>query len=422
MSLNTPLGTQVFAVEMIKDNGDINLITATAVDYFYIVEDIFSLSITGKLVFWDRIGLMEQGPINGNEIIRITFGNTNGSGDYREIDMKVYKINKVVPESTTRMTENLKIELILVDVNFQKLHSNGWSKAWNDTKIADIIKDIGKSYLDIDKFGKFEDTKERIEHFDSHLRTPAESITWLMNRASGVKSGQAGYLFYRYNNTDTKKFDYALVTLEQLLAEKKLMSTSTKGSNVYGFEQQNPYYINKIQDYRVLHVDLKALKSLSGGTLLGYDIKRKKLLRQNYTYVDAIDRFTILGKKTLFPSGMFIDNPIKKIETCADETMLDNLWYGNWIKEYSQQQLVEITVQGHEKRYVGSIIRILFPSQDKEKEIQNRQMDGKYLVKTITHYFGNNVIGGYKQKMVCIKNGYGESTNKKLVKSKKFNV
>ena len=421
MSLNTQLGTQVFSVEIIMDSGNKHVITATAVEYVYLIEDIFSFSITGKIVFWDRIGLMERGPINGNEVIRITFGNTDGSGDYREIDMKIYKINKIEPESTARMTENLKMEFILVDMNYQKLHSNGWSKAWSDTKIGDIIKDIGKSYLDIDRFPKFEDSNERIEHFDSHLRTPAESISWLMNRASGSKSGQAGYLFYRYNSDGSKKFDYALVTLEQLLAQKKYMFP-VGDNNVYGFEQQNPYYINKIQDYKILHVDLNALKSLSGGTLLGYDIKRKKFLRQEYDYMSAIDKFTILGKKTLFPKDIFVENPISKIETYGDEKVLDNIWYGNWIKEYCQQQLLEITVQGHERRHVGGMIRILWPSQDEEKEIQNRQMDGKYLVKSITHYFGNNVIGGYKQKMTCIKNGYGESPNKKLVKSKKFNV
>ena len=422
MSLNTQLGTQVFSVEILMDSGNKHIITATAVEYFYIVEDIFSFSITGKLVFWDRIGLMERGPINGNEIIRITFGNTNGSGDYREIDMKIHKINKIEPESTARMTENLKLELLLVDTNFQKLHSSGWSKAWSDTKISSIIKDIGETYLDIDTFPEFEDSQEKIEHFDTHLRTPAESISWLMNRASGSVSSESGYLFYRYNNSETKKFDYALITLEQLLSRQGFMNFIAGKENVYGFEQQNPYYINKIQDYKILHVDLSALKSLSGGTLLGYDIKRKKFLKQEYDYKSAIKKFTILGKKTLFPENILVDNPIKRIESYGDEEMLDNLWYGNWIKEYCLQQLVEITVQGHERRHVGGLIRILWPSQDEEKEIQNRQMDGKYLVKSITHYFGNNVIGGYKQKMVCIKNGYGESPNKKLVKAKKFNV
>ena len=280
---------------------------------------------------------------------------------------------------------------------------------------------MSSSHVGIDKIRLVEESNETLEHFDTHLRTPAESISWLMNRASGVKTGQSGYLFYRYNNSKTKEFDYALVTLEQLLSQKKYMDP-IGDNNVYGFEQQNPYYINKINDYKILHVDLNALKSLSGGTLLGYDIKRKKFLRQNYNYLDAIDRFTILGKKTLFPSTILIENPIKQIESYGDEKFLDNIWYGNWIKEYCNQQLLEITVQGHERRHVGGLIRVLWPSKDEAIQIQNKQLDGKYLVKTITHYLSSNVTGGYKQKMVCIKNGYGESSNKELVKSKNFNV
>ncbi|KFZ26488.1 MAG: hypothetical protein KQ78_01300 [Candidatus Izimaplasma bacterium HR2] len=421
MSLNTQLGTQVFSVEVITNGDTINIITGSAIEYVYLIEDIFSLSITGKIVFWDRVGLMETGPINGNEIFRITFGNTAGTGDYRQIDMKVQKINKVTPESKARMAENLKLELILVDENYQKLHSNGWNKAWNNTQISKIIKDICKSHIGIDNFSLIEESNEVIEHFDTHLRTPAESIIWLMNRASGIKSGQSGYLFYRYNNHNKKEFEYALITLEQLLSQKKYMSP-VGDNNVYGFEQQNPMYINKINDYKLLHLDLTALKSLSGGSLLGYDIKRKKLIRRNYSYTDAIDRFTILGRKTLFSSDMFIDRPRKQIDGCSDEQILDNIWYGNWIKEYCNQQLLEITVQGHEMRHAGGLIRILWPSYYEETEVQNKQMDGKYLIKSITHYLSNNVTGGYKQKLVCIKNGYGDSSNKNLVKSKKFNM
>lgn len=415
------LGTDVFSVEVITDKNVVHAITGKSIEYVYLIEDIFSFSITGKISFWDRIGLMELGPINGNEIFRITFGNTEGSQDYRTIDMKVHKINKVTPESKARMGSSLKLELILVDENYQKLHSNGWHKAWADTQISQIIKDIGENHIGVESFGELEETNETIEHFDTHLRTPAESISWLMNRASGLESGQPGYLFYRYNESNKKNFPYACVTLEKLLTQKKYMNPVGE-NNVYGFEQSNPVYINKINDYKVLHVDLNSLKSLSGGTLLGFDVRRKKLLRQDYDYQSAIDRFTILGRKTLFPEDMFVDRPKKQIDGYSDEAVLDNIWYGNWIREYCNQQLVEITVQGHESRHAGGLIRIIWPSFSDTKEVLNKQMDGKYLVKSVTHYLSNNVTGGYKQKLVCIKNGYGESPNKKLVKSKKFNV
>jgi len=419
MSLGGQLGTEVFSVEIITDSEDTILLKGSAVEYVYLIEDIFSLSITGKISFWDRIGLMEFGVINGNETFRITFGNTAGSGDYRTIDMKIYKINKVTPEAKSKMHGDVKIELMLVDEHFQQFHSSKWCKAWSNKKISTIVKDIAENHLGIDKIENFEQSKESIEHFDTHLKTPSESIVWLMNRASGLKSGQSGYLFYRYG--DKKDFKYAFTTLESLLSQTNYMKP-IGDDNVYGFDQQNPIYINKIQDFSIQHVDFTALKSLVGGTLLGYDIKRKKLLRRDYTYTDAIDRFTILGKKTLFSESLVVERPQKQVDGDSNEDILDNIWYGNWIKEYCQQQLLEITVQGHERRCAGGLIRVLWPSKNEVKEVQNKQMDGKYLVKSVTHYLSNDVAGGYKQKLVCIKNGYSDSSNKTLVKSKKTNI
>ena len=40
----------------------------------YFIEDIFSFSITGKLIINDMQGLIEFGPITGNETITVIYG------------------------------------------------------------------------------------------------------------------------------------------------------------------------------------------------------------------------------------------------------------------------------------------------------------------------------------------------------------
>ena len=199
MTLNTSLGESIYSVEVITDRGESNLLTGTSIEYFYLIEDIYSFSITGKISFWDKIGLMEFGPINGNEIFRITFGNTNGSADYRTIDMRIYKIAKVTNPSGLRSTDSPKLEILLIDDTFQKFHSKGWSKSWVNTKTSTIIRDICSNHLDISSFGNFEESNEVMPHFDTHLRSPADNIVWLMNRSSSISSGQPGYMMYRYN-------------------------------------------------------------------------------------------------------------------------------------------------------------------------------------------------------------------------------
>ena len=169
------------------------------------------------------------------------------------------------------------------------------------------------------------------------MRTPAECVSWLMNRASGSTTKQPGYLLYHGNNTDSEHFGHSFVTLEKLMQNKKFMQPYdlTSGEAAYVFENENPNYINKIKHHKIQNVDLNALKTISGGTLLGWDIRRKKLIKREYTYLDAVKKFTVLGKKTLFPSELNITRPVIEVDGDSNEVIMDNLWYGNWVREYA---------------------------------------------------------------------------------------
>jgi len=426
-------GSAVLGVELFTTgvNADVWAIDFNSIEYLYIIEDLYSFCLTGKISFYDRIGISEFGPLNGSEKLRIKFGNDGGDNDYKIVVMNIQKIEKIDRFKEARPANDDLIDLILVDENYQKWHSHFWSKSWVDTKISDIMTDIAKNHLGIEEFVSFEATQEKIEYFDTHLRTPAECISWLMNRASGAQTKQPGYLFYNGNNNDTDGFGYNFHTLEQLMQNKKWMPPyDANDKAAYVFETANPNYINMIRNHKILNIDLAAIKSLSGGTLLGWDIKRKKLIKQEYVYQDAVDRFTILGRKTLFPAEMQISHPTVRIDGYSDEKMLDNIWFGNWVKEYTNQQQVHITVDGHTKRKAGGMIRIIWPSHEDgvtdsmsyTKETFNKQMDGRFMIKSITHYFDKRLSMGWQQKLVCIKNGYSASPNPNLVPAKKINL
>ena len=76
----------------------------------------------------------------------------------------------------------------------------------------------------------------------------------------------------------------------------------------------------------------------------------------------------------------------------------------------------------------GGMIRIVWPSHSESNENQysgeyfNKQMDGRYLIKSITHYFDKSLSYGWQQKLVCIKNGYKDSPNPRLIDSIKRNL
>lgn len=409
------------------------IIGLTSLDYFYLVEDINSFCITGRIRFVDSIGLMEFGPITGDEEFEFTFGNNEGTsvsdkeqggGQYRTITMKILKFDRVDSIKGTSITEQTILEFVLVDEYFYKLHKTNWSKSWSDKPIHDIIREISTNHLEIptSDFYNFENTSEKLDFFDMHFRTPSESIQWLMNRASGGESGQPGYLFYHHSDPDTEDLTkFSLVTLEKLLQQTKFMPPGGK-DEPYSFDASNAAYYNKIIDFDISMVDFNALKSISGATMLGFDSKKKKFIRKTLDYQKALNKFTILGTKTLFSSEMTIDSTERIIETLDKENLIENLWYGNWIKEYCNQNLVSFVVPGSNKRYAGGMIKVVWPSFDKSQNVLNKQMNGKYLVRTVVHYFDTQKKPVFTQKLVCIKNGYKESDNDTLIDASKVNL
>jgi hypothetical protein len=411
---------QTLGVRIFTDNGDY-IIGNDAIDTLYFIEDIYSTSIMGKIKFLDTTGMLEFGPISGNERFEIKFGNTQGDSKYNTINLYGYKIKSIVPQTNTPTSSSgVFIEMILVDEFFAMFHNRNWSKAWVDEYIHDVVESIAKNHVGIE-FKTIENTKEKLEHFDTHLKTPAESIHWLSQRCSSVIHGQAGHLLYPFNDPDSEGFKFNFVSLETLLRQTKLMQPEGD-RHLYVFGDSNTTYINMIQDHKISQVDYGTLRTLAGATYHGFDIRRKKLIRRDFTYTDAVDKFTILGKKTLFPDSIAPDHHMTKIETSPDEVFIDNLWYSKWIKQYCLQQTVAITVGGNEKRHAGGMIRIEWPSTDTVQGITNKEMNGKYLIKSVTHYFSQAHQPFYSQKLVCIKNGYKDSDNSKLVKAVNTNI
>jgi hypothetical protein len=435
---------QVLGVKMYTENGDY-IIGNDAIDTLYFIEDIYNTSVVGLIKFLDTTGMLEFGPILGNERFEIKFGNTDNDDNYKVINLYGYKIKSIVPTTNTPTSSSGNfIEMVLVDATFPQFHNRQWSKAWTDEYIHTIVEDIVNSHVDKEvvlfqdykkkqskydtvdtsksvQFKTIENTTEKLEQFDTHLKTPAEGIQWLIERCSSAQHGQAGHLLYQFNDPDSEGFKFNFVSLESLLRQTKLMEP--EGDRfLYVFADRNENYVNTIQDHKVSQVDYGTLRTLAGATYRGYDIRRKKLLRRDFTYQDAVDRFTILGKKTLFPDGITPDHHMTKVESFSDESMIDNLWYSRWIKQYCLQQTVSITVGGNEKRHAGGMIKIEWGSTDRVKGIINKEMDGKYLVKSVTHYFNKAVQPFYSQKLVCIKNGYKDSDSESLTKSVNRNI
>jgi len=401
----------------ITNSIDSFLIDPSDVEQCYFVEDIYSFLKVGKLIFRDSRGIVEFLPLLGGERIDIIYGSyMEDTHEYqtKEFSFIIHRISDIAAGGNDKQKT---IELFFIEKQHYMLHTNNFSLSFYKKKYSDIVNHICKNHLGIEEFCCFDDSNETLEYFYTGLKTPSTNIKWLSNRCSGVKSGQPGYLLY--SNTKNTENSFNFTTLEGLLQNTELMEPD-KGS--YVFNSDNTVYINKILTHSISKIDYNVLSSMSGMIHLGYDILRKKLLRQEYDYIEALKRFTVLGSYSLFDSDrMVITAPNERTTGENDETVMDNLYYSNWIKQYCIQQTVSITVVGHVERYAGGMIEIEWPSGDKDS-ISDKNMMGKYLVKSITHQFVPSATSPYIQKMVLIKNGYQNSDYHPLTKTTKSNL
>lgn len=379
---------------IILDNDDIRDI--------YFIEDIYSYLKCGKLYCRDTRAINQLLPLVSAERLIIEY--MTKDAESKVVPFVIIKISKV--ENVQDHFRNL-FEVIFIEEPHKTLHMPHHSRSYKCEKYTDYIRHIAEKHAGIDAWGDFEDGNEDLQYYYTGLKTPAQCIEWLGSRTSGSVSGQPGYLLF--SNTKDPAAPYNFVTLEKLLSMGELLPI-TPSPGYYIFQSPYDYYINRIISYDVSRVDKRAIEQLMYNIGIGWDIKRKRYLRNEYFYSDALARFTILGLYSLFEEGA--DGIVKcKHDLTAEpeeEFIMKNLYFGDWIKRYCLQQTVSINVEGHCDRYCGGLIEILWPTSV-EDELFDKNMNGLFLVKSITHYFSPLQKPVYVQKMVLIKNGYNDS-------------
>ena len=373
----------------------------------YFVEDIYSYCISGKLVFYDKYGLMEYGPFTGNEQITIVYG----IEEDRQLPFDIWKLSKIQQSTITDPTSENLMELYFVDVTFELYTLKRYSKSFNGKKlVTTVINEILKNMMEIDnKYINYEPSSNYITDYIIPYWTPMEAIGWLCKRSKGSESETGGYLCY--NNTKTQ-FNTNIHTINKLLNDKTYIDPTP-----YIFEGTLDK-TNKILDWSISGIDKNSTKTLRGGNWRGYDSQTKSFINLNYRYSDGVEDTILMGKKSLFNN--ISEETVNKFIGESDEDILKNVVYSEWVKRYSLQQIVSIVVMGNESRYAGQQIEIQWPSIKKIN--YNKMLKGKYLVKSITHMFVGGGNLGYMQKMLLIKNAYSDIDMISLLPSTKTNI
>ena len=374
-----------------------------------IFEDIYSYSKTAQVLCRDSRALHEMLPIIGNEKLTVSYSSLLDSGQSYIDKEFVFNIMKVNVQNTQDRNRHV-IEIIGIDENYKKLHSYRFTRSFSDAcfTYGDIAKHIIEQMAEI-KIKEFENCPELLKYFHTGLKTPAECLKWLFGRCTSEVTMSPGYVMYS-DTKDSGDDSMRFISLETLL--QKGVDVVPPSDGVYTVRSHNEYNINDIKGYEINRPDKQNMRHLIGAYTLCWDINRKKYIKVDLTYNEALDKVTCLGSKTLFNTDAvdtFIDEYKPHININENnEEILKNLYYGDWILRYCMQQTVKVTLEGHASRFAGGMIEIKWPSADDDIQADHN-MIGLYLIKSITHQFMPSGKPTYQQKMVLIKNGYHES-------------
>lgn len=400
----------LFTVKIIINDKDYTINNEDIVD-LYFIEDIYTFCIAGKISFYDKYGFVESLSFTGHEYISIIYGENQD----KEIILKFYNIESINQMNDVKETSFTQINAFLVQPEYLNLMHKRYSKSWKNKKISDIIRDITKNMVLVNNFNEFEETKEVLPYFYMPYWTPAEAIRWLIERSSSYETGNAGYLYYF--NTLGLNF----LTIDKLFQNTTVEKDDNNNVIEYEFTNvTNDRNQNIILNWSISSIDYSSISNLRGSHMLGYNFENKKLLDKEFTYKDVISKYTMLGKKTLYHDISY-SNDCFNNKGEDNENYLKNIYYNDFIKRYSKQFGIIMTVRGNERRFPGSMITIKWPSIDKENQIINTALDGKFLIKSVTNHFNANNEPTFTQRMVAIKNAYNDIEGN-LLKASKYNT
>lgn len=405
--------TGTLTVKIVVDQRQVGIIDSQDIVDCYFVEDIFSFCLTGKLAFYDVYGLLERGPFTGNEMVSFVYG----IEEDREIIFHIWKVNVIQTSETNPTAENL-IECYIVDSAFYKMMVTKFSRSFEaETKYTDVVKHLLQHMVGWrNKNIQMEPSKNTLpDNWVMPYWNVSQSINWLLKRAVGQESGTSGYLCY--NNT-YNHWSPNVRTLNWLFGEDNVIDDKD-----YIFEGNNPDTQNKIFEWWLSGIDKSTMKTVRGGKFRGFDKSSKKLIQQDWTFSSGVASTVLLGRKAILPD-ISDANSIQKMMGDTTLVELQNTSYNDWVKRYSLQNAMNIILLGNEKRYAGMQIQIRWPSMDQKHQKWQKQLEGKYLIKSITHSF----IGRYKsnvnymQRIVLLKNGFQNSSSQVLLNATKMNV
>lgn len=406
-----------------------------------ITEDLFSTSLYGNITIADSLGIIENGPIVGEEYIRIDVGTPS-------LGARISKTFRVFNISDRNVVIDDKSQVFILHFCSPEVFIDSMNKIFKTFtgRVDDVAATVYGNYLNVSRniivntqTGQFVESSDStdltiLNETDNNITFTCpgwgamKTLSWLASKSISKDTKSADGLFYE----SSQGFYWGSVgtIIQAWKASKKVAgefyySPSNMRINetgtvaVQGVQYSVPNLTREykiVEDFQILD-SFNTLKSNQSGyyanQVLAVDLINKKYAYNNFDYVQDFDKYPHMDQYSPFTSSQFRNpNMVTSVEFQHPGLFANSP--GNISERVSaikQNRMallaglsnirIEGTVAGRTDFEVGSVVFFAMPKmgpKDESDKIEeyDRYMSGLYLVSCIRHK-----ITQEKHTMIC---------------------
>lgn len=395
--------------------------------YLEINESIFENTMYGSIGIIDSIGMIEDLPIIGEEIITVRY-RTSPSSFLMDKEFRVYALENAV---LTKEQGSLSYILRFCSPEMFTSEKFRVRRSYKNKKIVDIVQDL-YAQLDSDKpFINADDTSNSQNIVVSNMK-PLQAINMACNLAKSPSQKSSFFLFYENRDGFNFRNIESLYTAgTQTVLSKKFRTSEGLSSEpdpdtlnqiiAFTFKKQFDHlnsvglgmFKNKtigldmlVKSAREVVFDYNEEFSTMGKTQDGF-----KLISDDFDAIDDSQQIKLVTSRTLRNKSSYFKN--HNGEPSFEKTMEDIYPFRLSAAHQIYSQCLEVIVPGNTNLMAGTIVDIDLPSMRMSHlpvvEKRHKTMSGRYLVSSIKHTFGG---GKYNMQLTLNKNVYPSEMSK----------
>ena len=383
-----------------------------------IVESVYNKTIRGEINLEDGIGLSETAPIIGSERLEISFHNPASDTIYNTRFVVVELKNRApMPGSKKGMTYTLSF----ISEESLKSARSRISKKYRGT-IPEIVERIYDEYLktqkrrqeDIGDEEVNEGFLDRLNRLSNKLNVPydasgtheivipnwnpLDAIDILSRRAVSRQARAVNFVFFETLH------NFNFVSIDSLLREPPRRSYLYMEKNLaQNSVERESTFINNFTIHKSFQNPLAALQQgIYSGTLITYDIVRKKIEKTTYNYKNEFAKRQHLGEYPLIQeqnalnphryasSTIFMYPKHKGLHTALDNSNFSESWMlqGNSHRHEITAISATVNIPGDTGISAGDIVFFdLHMFKEGNERTPNPYLNGNYMILNLTHTF-----------------------------------